>query len=78
MPCGIFIPLMFKGINKYYKFLILMIFIILLIEVLQFLTMSGSFDIDDLILNLLGASIIYFITRIKCINKFIHKIFLYG
>lgn len=76
MPCGIFIPLMFKGINKYYKFLILMIFIILLIEVLQFLTMSGSFDIDDLILNLLGASIIYFITRIKCINKFIHRIFL--
>ena len=76
MPCGLFIPLIFKRMNKYYKFLITMTIIIVLIELLQFLTMSGSCDIDDLILNLLGASIIYFITKIKCINKFIHKIFL--
>ena len=77
MPCGIFLPLIFKSMNKYYKFLITMIVIIVVIELLQFLTMSGSCDIDDLILNLLGASIVYFITRIKCINKFIHKIFLF-
>ena len=77
MPYGMFFPLIFKKINKYYKFLIIMIVIIVLIEVLQFLTMSGSCDIDDLILNLLGSSIIYFITRMKCINKFIHKVFLY-
>ena len=76
MPYAIFIPLMFKGINKYYKFLIIMVITIILIELLQFITMSGSCDIDDLILNLLGVSIIYFITRIKCINRFIHRLFL--
>lgn len=77
MPFAIFIPLIFKKINKYYKFLITMIFIVVIIEVLQFITMSGACDIDDLILNVLGASIIYFIIKIKPVNKFINKIFLY-
>ena len=77
MPCAVFIPLLFRNINKYYKFLITMILIVLLIEILQFMTMSGSCDVDDLILNVLGASIVYFITKIKFVNRFIHKIFLY-
>ena len=77
MPYGIFLPLIFKSMKKYYKFLITMIVIVIIIELLQFITMSGSCDIDDLILNVLGASIIYFIFKIKCINMFIRKIFLF-
>lgn len=77
MPYGLFLPLMFKSMRKYYKFLITMIIIVTLIELLQFVTMSGSCDIDDLILNVLGASIIYFILKIKFINNFIKKIFLF-
>ena len=77
MPYGLFLPLIFKKMKKYYKFLITMVFIVIVIELLQFITMSGACDIDDLILNVLGASIIYFIAKIKCINNFIHKIFLW-
>jgi glycopeptide antibiotics resistance protein len=77
MPYGMFLPLIFKSMKKYYKFLIVMIIIVVIIELLQFITMSGSCDIDDLILNVLGASIVYFICKIKCINKFIHKLFLW-
>ena len=77
MPYGMFLPLMFKSMNKFYKFLITMILIVFVIELLQFSTMSGSCDIDDLILNVLGASIVYFICKIRCINKFIHKVFLF-
>jgi len=77
MPYGIFLPLIFKNMRKYYKFLIAMIIIVVVIELLQFVTMSGACDIDDLILNVLGASIIYFIFKIRCINNFIHKIFLW-
>ena len=76
MPYGFFIPLLFKKINKYYKFLILMLIIVIIIEILQFLTMSGSCDIDDLILNITGASIIYLIFNIKSVNKFIRSIFI--
>ena len=77
MPYGMFIPLIFKRINKYYKFLILMIILVVVIEILQFITLSGSCDIDDLILNVMGASIVYFVCKIKCVNKFINKIFLF-
>lgn len=77
MPYAVFFPLIFKNMNKYYKFLLTMMSIIIIIEVLQFVTISGSFDIDDLILNLFGTSLIYLITKINCINKLIHKIFLF-
>jgi len=77
MPYGIFIPLLFNKFNKYYEFLILMIIIVITIELLQFITLSGSCDIDDLILNVMGASIVYFIFKIKFINKIINKIFLF-
>lgn len=77
MPYGIFLPLIFKSMKKYSKFLITMIVIVVIIELLQFITMSGSCDIDDLILNVLGASIIYFIFKIKYINQLIYKLFLF-
>ena len=77
MPYGLFLPLIFKNMRKYYKFLITMILVVVVIELLQFVTMSGSCDIDDLILNVLGASIIYFVSNIKFINKLINKIFLF-
>jgi len=78
MPYGILIPLIFKRVDKYYEFLVLMVFFVILIEVFQFITLSGSFDIDDLILNVLGASIIYFVYKIKFIKKIINKVFLFG
>lgn len=77
MPYGMFIPLIFNKINKYYKFLIMMIVLVVAIELLQFITLSGSCDIDDLILNVMGASIIYFICKIKVVKKLINKIFLF-
>lgn len=77
MPYGIFIPLIIKRINKYYKFLILMVVLVIIIELLQFVTLSGSCDIDDLLLNVIGASIMYLICKIKLIKKVINKIFLF-
>lgn len=77
IPYGVFIPSIFKKINKFYEFLILMAVLVLSIEILQFVTRSGSCDIDDLILNLLGASIGYLIYKIKYVRKMFSKIFLY-
>ena len=77
MPCALFIPILFKKVNKYYKFLIILVISVVLIEILQFITMSGSCDIDDLILNIVGATIAYYILKIKFINKLIHKVFLF-
>ena len=75
-PMGIFLPLLFKKQNKLLNFILTNIAIILAIESLQFLSLSGHFDIDDLILNLLGALIIYGLYKIKKINLIINKMFL--
>ena len=75
-PMGLFLPLLFKKQTKLQNFILTNIAIILAIESLQFLSLSGHFDIDDLILNLLGALIIYGLYKIKKINLIINKIFL--
>lgn len=77
MPCALFIPILFKKINKYYKFFIILMVSVVIIEILQFITMSGSCDIDDLILNITGATVAYYILKIKFINKIINRIFLF-
>ena len=76
MPMAFFLPLLFKKQNKYKYFAITTTGIILLIEFLQLITSSGRFDIDDIILNLFGALILYSIIRIKSVNNLIRNIFL--
>lgn len=75
-PMGLFLPLLFKKQKKTFFFILTNIIIVLVIEILQFLSLSGSFDIDDLILNIGGALIIYSLYKIKKVNQLIDKIFL--
>ncbi len=75
-PMGLFLPLLFKKQNKLKTFILTNIAIILTIELFQFLSLSGSFDIDDLILNLIGSLTIYSLFKIKKINHLILKIFI--
>ena len=61
MPLSFFAPTLIKGLNKFYKFLIFVILFAVCIEILQILFLTGSCDIDDVILNVLGACVSYFI-----------------
>jgi len=76
MPFALFIPMLFKKINNTKKFLIVILCITLGIELIQFITFSGSCDIDDVILNTLGAFIMYKILNIKDIKNLVKNIFL--
>ena len=76
MPMAFFLPLLFKKQNKFKYFALTTTGIILLIEFLQLITSSGRFDIDDVILNLSGALILYGIIKIKSVNNLIRNIFL--
>ena len=55
LPMGVYLPVMFKKMDAGKKFFLVMLLIILLVEIIQIVTKSGAFDIDDLILNLSGA-----------------------
>ena len=76
MPMALFLPLLFKRQNKFFQFVITLILMILGIEFLQLITGSGRFDIDDLILNLFGAVLVYLLFKIKSVKALIHNIFL--
>lgn len=76
MPFAFFLPLIFKKQNKFKTFFITMIIVVALIEGLQFITLSGSCDIDDFILNVGGACLLYGILSIESIKSFIRNIFL--
>ena len=76
MPMALFLPLLFKRQNKVSQFVITLTLMILGIEFLQLITGSGRFDIDDLILNLFGAVLVYLLFKIKSVNALIHNIFL--
>ena len=75
MPFAFFVPIVFKKVNSAPKFLAVISIGIILIEVLQLMFLTGSADIDDLILNVSGAMLIYIIFSIPklkhAINKFV-------
>ena len=76
MPMAFFLPLLFKKQNKFKNFFVTILLIVFGIELIQLLTASGRFDIDDIILNVSGATLMYFILKIKDVNKLIRNIFL--
>ena len=54
-PLGFFLPALFAKQHKFNHFIATGTLAIVCIELLQWVTMRGSFDIDDVILNVIGA-----------------------
>ncbi len=64
IPLGYFLPILFIRMRKFWSFFITELFIIVLIEGIQLVTLLGKCDIDDLLLNSVGASLGYIIYAI--------------
>lgn len=74
-PMGFLLPSIFKKLRSIIPFIIVTILILLCIELLQLFTCAGSVDIDDIILNLFGASIFYGIWKLSFTQKILKKIY---
>ena len=73
-PMGFFIPILFQDkIKNTKQFLIIIIILTFLVEIIQFITYRGSTDIDDIILNTIGASIVYILMKTKVVEKLLEK-----
>ncbi|GLX67936.1 VanZ family protein [Paenibacillus glycanilyticus] len=57
IPIGVFLPAMNRKLLRTARFLPVTVLILFLVESIQLVTKVGSFDIDDIILNTLGALI---------------------
>lgn len=63
MPLGYFIPTLFPKMRKFWVFIPFAGVAAIFVEVIQWKTGRGIGDIDDSILNFLGAVFAYFLTR---------------
>ena len=64
-PIGYFLPKLWPMLRKFFPFLLTCVMAIVLVELLQLVTLLGSLDIDDLILNLFGMLVGYLIFMIS-------------
>jgi len=64
IPIGYFLPRLWPFLRNFFSFLLTCTLAITLVELLQLVTLLGSLDIDDLILNLLGMILGYLIFMI--------------
>ncbi|MCR8985470.1 VanZ family protein [Brevibacillus laterosporus] len=71
IPFGVLIPLLYRV--RFGKFISLFVLTILVLETLQALTYLGSFDVDDVISNTLGAMIGYIAYRVGFSSKISYK-----
>ena len=62
-PMGVYLPLLFKNIKTWRRYIFIIVGILFGVEVIQFFTKRGALDIDDFILNLLGALLGFAIWR---------------
>ncbi len=71
IPLGYFITFYFKFLHNLFAFLLVSSFLIFTIEAIQLLTLLGRFDVDDIILNVIGSLMGYISYLI--IHKYIFK-----
>lgn len=75
LPLGFLLPIVSTKQNKFINSMLTCLLIIICIEIFQFITCLGYFDIDDIILNELGCIIgfcINFLCRIILDKKILH------
>ena len=72
MPMGFLLPIVFNKLNRLRKVIYISFIASLMIEIMQYILSVGASDIDDVILNVLGAVLGYWIMR--CVRLFILKL----
>ena len=60
IPLGFLMPVVYQKVNSFAKILVIGISSVLLIELFQLFTRLGSFDVDDIMLNMIGILSGYF------------------
>lgn len=74
LPMGIYLPWLFQKLDSWKKYLTAILVILFGVEIVQLLTKLGSFDIDDLILNMTGALmgfVLWKTTLVQCLKRMV-------
>lgn len=74
MPCAFLFPIIVKRIKTWKSFFIAISGLIIVIEVVQLVFMCGTFDIDDYILNVGGALVMYGILKVSFFQSIMNRV----
>jgi glycopeptide antibiotics resistance protein len=74
-PLSMFMFVFFKKTKAFLKNAALVFSCVLFAEVFQMIFRVGSFDVDDIILNMLGSFIGFSVMKIKCIDSLVRSIY---
>lgn len=75
-PMGLFVPAMFPSINKAGRFFMFIFGCLVFTELAQLLLMTGSCDIDDILLNALGAMAGWLLLKAKPIQYLARRLYI--
>ena len=69
IPAGWLFPTVWPRLGNFFRFFALSLGLIFLVESVQLFTLLGSFDVDDVILNLSGMTLGHILHAIVCTQK---------
>jgi len=69
IPFGYIFPIVSKQAKKWWFFILVTLIFILSIEAMQYFSMSGTLDVDDVLLNFVGAMIGYLLCPLRTNKK---------
>ena len=65
VPLGYFLPKLFEKLRAFWKTTLFSLCLIITVETVQYFTLLGTCDVDDLILNMVGVCIGWLFSKIK-------------
>jgi len=76
MPLSFFLLTLFQGLHKAKYFFVIVSILLVGFEALPYVTGLGPFDVDDVLLHLLGVTFVYVILDIKSVRRLMKKWYL--
>jgi glycopeptide antibiotics resistance protein len=76
MPMAVFLPCLFRPMQRFWRFALVMLLLLIAIEALQLLLACGSCDVDDVLLNLLGTLILFGIFKLPFLQRLLQRLYL--
>lgn len=76
VPMGMALPCLFKKLNRFWKVILTVLGMVVIVELVQGVLRVGSIDIDDVIFNVVGAMVGYGIIMIPFVHKLLVKAYI--
>jgi hypothetical protein len=76
MPMAVFLPCLFRPMQKLWLFVLAMLLLLVAVEALQLLLACGSCDVDDVLLNLTGTLVVFGILKIPFVHRLLVRLYL--